>query len=365
MQVQSATDTDVRAFGRDLEALRRRIQGEIGESDVRQLKRLARISRGFEVLGRALLHLPTGPLGFAVGVLSLATHKQLHGSEIGHAVLHGAYDKLPGAERFASKGYWWESPIDEASWHRGHNIAHHQYTNVVGKDPDCKYGNIRLNEEVPWTPSNQHQELQPLLVWPTFSFNMAAHFTGLIDIYLRKPEDYDVLPDRSWATVVKAHKRWLRKVVPYYGKEFVLFPLLAGPLWWRVALGNLCAESLRSIYTAATIFTGHVGEQTAAYPEGTRATSRGHWYAMQAEAANNFEVPRWLSVLCGGLDHQIEHHLFPKWPPNRLRQAAPEVRAICERHGIRYETGSWGSMLRRVFGQLRRLGRRPKPSATA
>lgn len=357
MTTSANAETDLKAFGRDINALRARIEAEIGEDDVRQLKHLAAFSRGLEVAGRGLIHFSFEPFSFALGVLSLAAHKQLHGSEIGHAVLHGAYEKLPGAERYQSTSYWWESPIDERSWHRGHNIAHHQYTNIVGKDPDCQYGIIRLNDNVPHKAVHTHQELQALWVWPSFSFNMAAHFTGLVDFYTRKPADYDVLPDRSVKTVVTAHKRWLRKVVPYYAKEYGLFPLLAGPFFWKVALGNWVAEMLRSTYTAATIFTGHVGEDTASYPEGTKARGRAHWYAMQIEAANNFDVPRWMSVLCGGLDYQIEHHLFPRWPPNRLRQAAPEVRAICDKHGVTYRTGTWRHMLGKVFSRLRQLGR--------
>lgn len=350
---------EYKAFGAEINELRRQIETQIGAEDVIHLKRVCALSRGLEITGRLLIHFSPEPMSFTLGVLSLAAHKQLHGSEIGHAVLHGAYDKLPGAEAFGSKNYWWESPIDEESWRQGHNVAHHQYTNVVGKDPDCKYGTIRLNEHVPWESANAHQHLQPLLIWPSFSFNMAAHFSGLIDFYLRKPADYDVLPDRKPATVIQAHRKWLRKVVPYYGKEYGLFPLLAGPMFWKVALGNWMAEVLRSVYTAATIFTGHVGDETASYPEGTRASSRGEWYAMQVRSANNFEVPPWMSVLCGGLDYQIEHHLFPKWPPDRLRQAAPRVREICERHGIAYRTAGWGTMLGRVFRQLRTLGKRP------
>ena len=85
---------------------------------------------------------------------------------------------------------------------------------------------------------------------------------------------------------------------------------------------------------------------------------------MQVEAANDFEVPLPVSIMCGTLDRQIEHHLFPRWPTNRLRQAAPEIRAICERHGVRYRTASWGTTLRRVFGRLRSLSR-PAPEAAA
>ena len=50
--------------------------------------------------------------------------------------------------------------------------------------------------------------------------------------------------------------------------------------------------------------------------------------AMQVEAANDFEVSLPISILCGGLDRQIEHHLFPTLAPPRLREIAPRVRAI-------------------------------------
>jgi linoleoyl-CoA desaturase len=78
---------------------------------------------------------------------------------------------------------------------------------------------------------------------------------------------------------------------------------------------------------------------------------------MQVEATNNFEVSRPISILCGGLDKQIEHHLFPHLPPNRLREIAPEVRAACERHGIRYRTASWGKTLGAALGHIQALSR--------
>jgi linoleoyl-CoA desaturase len=128
-------------------------------------------------------------------------------------------------------------------------------------------------------------------------------------------------------------------------------------MFLKVLLGNVLAELCRDVYSACTIFCGHVGEDIKAFPEGTRARSRGHWYAMQVEAANNFEVPLPISVLCGALDRQIEHHLFPTLPPQRLREIAPEVRAACERWGVDYKTDSWGRTLRRALAHIDRLGR--------
>ena len=133
--------------------------------------------------------------------------------------------------------------------------------------------------------------------------------------------------------------------------------MLAGPGFLKVLAGNALAELLRDLYSAATIYCGHVGEDVADYAHGHKASSRGEWYAMQVESANDFEVSRPLSILCGGLDRQIEHHLFPTLPPERLRQIAPAVREICERHGIAYKTASWPATLKKALSQIARLSR--------
>ena len=57
--------------------------------------------------------------------------------------------------------------------------------------------------------------------------------------------------------------------------------------------------------------------------------------------------------MSGHLSHQIEHHLFPEIPASRYPEMAPRVRAICERYGQAYNTGSLrkqlGSVARRIF----------------
>jgi linoleoyl-CoA desaturase len=113
------------------------------------------------------------------------------------------------------------------------------------------------------------------------------------------------------------------------------------------------AEVARNLYTGATIYCGHV--DTDDYPRGTRARGRHEWYAMQVEASHDFKVPLPISILCGGLDYQIEHHLFPRLPPHRLRQIAPEVQAICDAHGVKYRTGSWPRTLMKALRRLRKI----------
>lgn len=351
----------LRRFGQEIDAIKRAVEARIGTEDVARVKRLQRFSRAMEIAGRLAIHLSLDPLTFSAGVLALWVHKQLQATEIGHTVLHGAYDGLPGAERFQSRSFWWDVPIDEASWREGHNLRHHGNTNVAGRDADIHFGLARLTEQTPWRPAHRAQLPFTLAVlFPNFGFLMNLHFTGVSDVHFDNglTSGLDFLPDRTRASVVAAYGRALRKYVPYYLLNYVLFPALAGPFFWKVLLGNWLAETLRDVYSAATIHCGHVGLDVASYPEGTRARGRGEWYAMQVEASNDFVVSKPVSVLCGGLDLQIEHHLFPKLPPERLREVAPAVRAACERWGVRYRTDSWGRTLRRAFEHIGRLSRR-------
>lgn len=349
-----------RRFGEELDALKARIVAEVGEQDVRYVRRINGFSRAMEIAGRGLIFFSVEPLGFFLGVGALWVHKQLQSTEIGHTALHGAYDRLPGAARFAAKTFRWDTPIDEESWRYAHNVCHHGNTNVAGRDPDIRFGTVRLTEQTPWDPRHRWQLAVALaVIFPNFTFFIAAHVCGLNEVFLDKDcaGKLDILPDRSRASVRKAWRQGLRKYVPYYLYNYVLWPALAGPMFWKVLLGNWLAETVRDVYSAATIFCGHVGDDVESYPAGTRAHGRGQWYAMQVEAASDYEVSWPVSVLCGALDRQIEHHLFPQLPPQRLRQIAPEVRAICDKHGVGYKTDTWGRTLKKALGSIGRLAR--------
>lgn len=355
---QQADELEARriaAFGREIEALRREIEPQLGEEDAQHIRKIGRLSRQLEWLGRGLIHFSFEPVGWGLGTAALWAHKSLELMEIGHMALHGAYDGLPDAERFQSERFHWKAPIDEARWKIGHNVRHHQYTNIQGRDPDLNFGQLRLSARVPYRAAHVLQPVTNLFSWFGFTTAINLHVTGLLQVYLNQPAS-EAPGESQRATVAEAHRTFLSKWSRYYGREYVLFPLLAGPFFGKVLLANWLSDVGRDFYAGAIIYCGHVGARD--FPSDAEPATRAHWYAMQVEAARDVELPAWLSILSGALDLQIEHHLFPRFPPNRLRQVAPRVRAICREYGVDYHSDSWPRSLRAVFGELRRLAAR-------
>jgi linoleoyl-CoA desaturase len=342
----------LQSFARALDALHAEMEQVLGEVDIAHIRHVRRTSQRLQLLGRGLLHFSFEPVSWGLGVVALSGHKLLELIEIGHTVLHGTYDQFDTGEEFHSRAFIWRAPIDEASWRSHHNLRHHQFTNVADRDPDLDFGALRLGAGVPFRAVHRLQPLSNLITWAYFSAAINAHVTGLIAWYAGRPQR-PVVPGKT-ASAWSIHRRAFGKFGRYFAREYLLFPLLAGPFGAKVLLGNMASELVRDAYAAATIYCGHVG--ATEFPAGTRAKGRAEWYRMQVEGSRDFEVGPLVSVLCGGLERQIEHHLFPRLPPNRLREIAPRVRAICEEHGVNYRSDSWPHVLRDVFRRLTDLG---------
>ncbi|HKP62732.1 MAG TPA: acyl-CoA desaturase [Polyangiales bacterium] len=335
----------IAAFGQAIDSLRHELESQLGAQDAEHIQRIGKLSQRLEVLGRSLIHFSFEPVSFGVGAAALWAHKTLELMEIGHMALHGAYDGLPGAERFQSQSFYWKAPIDEASWKLGHNVRHHQYTNIAGRDPDLDFGLMRLSLRIEHRHYHLLQPISNAVSWVWFTTMIGMHVSGMLD----------VLFDRGAfaPTLREALSRFVPKWSRYCGREYVFFPLLAGPFFAKVWFANLMTDVARDMWAGAIIYCGHVGADD--HPQDAEPESRAHWYAMQVEAARDVDLPEWMSILSGALDLQIEHHLFPRMPPNRLREIAPRVRAICDAYGVKYRKDSWPGTLRSVFGELWRL----------
>jgi NADPH-dependent stearoyl-CoA 9-desaturase len=146
----------------------------------------------------------------------------------------------------------------------------------------------------------------------------------------------------------------------------VLFPLLTGPSAPFTLAGNATANLTRNLWSFTIIFCGHFPDGTQEFTEEeTAEETRGQWYYRQLLGSANLTGGKLFHVLSGNLSFQIEHHLFPDIPAHRYGEVSVEVREICERYGIPYNTGplpkQFGSVVRKIV-KLALPGRRESPA---
>ncbi len=339
---------ELQAFGDELDALRRRVEASLGAREARYIRRIVAAVRWTGAAGRGLLFL--GAIGGAfvhallwpaciAGTLLLALSKILENMELGHNVIHGQYDWM-GDARLEGSTYEWDIVATSAYWRRTHNFKHHTYTNVRGMDEDIGYGMLRIFPEQRWQPLHL---LQPLIVVPfalLFQWGVAIQDVRIGRWLQRR---------MSTARLYAEARPVLRKAGRQLLKDYVFFPLLAGPFFLPVLLGNMVANTLRSVWTFTVIFCGHFTADSVVFPKQClRNESRGHWYLRQLRGSSNISGSKLLHILTGNLSHQVEHHFYPDIPACRYAEMAVEVRAICARYGQHYNTGS----LPRQFGQV-------------
>ena len=65
------------------------------------------------------------------------------------------------------------------------------------------------------------------------------------------------------------------------------------------------------------------------------------WFQTQTSGTLNITCSEWMDWFHGGLQFQIEHHLFPRLPRVQLRKVSPFVKDLCKKHGLNYDTASF------------------------
>ncbi|MDQ8035961.1 MAG: acyl-CoA desaturase [Pedobacter sp.] len=338
--------SDCDALGAELDAIRRRVMADLGEADVRYIKRMVRMQRSAEISGRLVLFLGFHPLAWCVGVLLLALSKILDNMEIGHNIMHGQYN-WTNDPALRGKSFEWDSACPGEQWRHSHNYIHHTHTNILGKDRDIGYGILRMADAQPWKPKHLFQPVRAFLMMLIFEWGVAMH--DLEMDRLRSGEvKWQDMRGRFWQSIRKMGWQGL--------KDYVVFPLLAFPIFLNVLLANLAANLIRNIWAFIIIFCGHFTDEVEMFTEEeTRHESRGQWYVRQMLGSANISGGRLFHILSGHLSHQIEHHLFPDMPAHRYAVIAPEVEALCQRYGLPYNTGPLSAQFFTVIQRILRL----------
>ena len=342
-ELRRLTTEQVDAFGAEMDAIRQRVLGQLGQEDADYIRTVVKAQRGFEVAGRALFYLPPA---WPLAVAALSVSKILENMEIGHNVMHGQYDWM-GDPGLSSRMYDWDNVCPGEQWKYSHNYIHHTFTNILGKDRDIGYGILRMDADQEWHPYYLGNPLYALLLMVFFEWGVAMHDLEVENI---------VAGERSLEENKALYPGLMRKIRRQALKDYVLFPALTGPLFPLTFAGNATANLVRNVWAFNIIFCGHFPAGVATFSEEEcEDESRGHWYYRQLLGSANITGGRLFHLMTGNLSHQIEHHLFPDLPARRYPELAEEVREICDRYGIGYHEGPLGQQLLSVATKICRF----------
>ncbi len=341
---------DHESLALELNRLKEKTWERVGDKDARHIRRMIRIQRTAEISARIIMMLCFFHWSFLIlGMLILAWAKILENMEIGHNVLHGQYDWM-NDPNINSRHYEWDIVSDAKSWKRIHNHEHHTYTNIIGKDRDFGYGLLRMSNDLKWRRKNLWQFITYFNLSLMFEWGVAYHELAAERVFIGKKKKNRV----STLSDQELKRMFFQKVGKQLFKDYLFFPLLAGPLFLGVLLANLGANLLRNLWTSTIIFCGHFTEDVQTFTEKEcENETQGQWYHRQMLGSSNLTGPKWFHIMTGHLSCQIEHHLFPDMPSLRYTEIASEVQAIAQKHGIPYNTGSfftqYGAVLKRIW----------------
>ena len=338
-------------FGNELDVIRQRVLDSLGQEDADYIRKVIKTQRGLEVAGRALMYLPFIPPAWLLGVASLSASKILENMEIGHNVMHGQYDWMNDPQ-IQGRDYEWDIVAPSEDWKHTHTYLHHTYTNIHGKDKDLGYGLVRIDEDQPYKWKYLGNPLYAVALMLVFEFGVMAHGTQW-DETLKGKQSKEELK-------VKVNRAF-RKSGKQMAKDYVVFPALTGPFFLSTLAGNAIANVVRNIWSFNIIFCGHFPADVKTFQkEDAENETRGQWYLRQVLGSANITGSQLFHIMSGNLSYQIEHHLFPDIPARRYPEVAEDVRALCEKYDLQYNTGRFSKQLFSVVTQLVKYAKPPK-----
>lgn len=335
---------EINAFGAELDALRKETMASLGKKEADYIYGVRNFVRYTEIAGRSSLMLGWLPPFWLAGTALLGVSKIVENMELGHNVMHGQYDWMNDASLRGST-YEWDTVCTADNWRHTHNFMHHTYTNVRGMDHDIGYGVLRLFPEQKWEPRFLANPLLAGILAVTFEWTLALQSLELEKLMSK---------EKTFAQVRQELIPIFAKMRKQFTKDYIFFPLIAGPMFLPVITGNFTANLIRNFWTFSIIFCGHFTEDAETFPiEVLENETRGQWYLRQLRGSSNLKGGKMLHYMSGNLSHQIEHHMFPDVPGMRYAEMSVKVREICARYGQHYNTGSFtkqfSTVVKRIF----------------
>jgi len=241
-------------------------------------------------------------------------------------------------------------------WAFKHNVLHHRHTNIHTWDDDLETrGFLRLCPDQAWQWRYTGQHLFVFLLYAINAIEM-VFVKDFVQYFSLRINEHQRIPPMSMAEKIEF---WLTKA--FYFAVFLGLPLALFPLD-QVLAGFLVYEVTLGLALALVFGMAHQVEPVAfPSPQGSPPTISDSWAAHQMRTTANFATAsRLLNWYTGGLNHQIEHHLFPDMSHTRYAAINRIVRDTAVEFGLPYHHfDSWGAALGSHYRLLRILGTRP------
>lgn len=291
----------------------------------------------------ALLLMSLGTAGIGLSVMHDANHgayssKKWINIAIGYSL------NLVGANAF--------------NWKIQHNVLHHTFTNVHEEDEDISpRGALRLTPHSTWKKIHKYQFIYAwflyglmTIVWLFFKdFVRIVHYhkTGLA-----KTQKASIV--REWFILIATK-------LSYIGYIFVIPLLFTALAWWQVLLGIVVMHYIAGFILAIIFQPAHVIEGTEFPLPNADNRLENNWNVHQLLTTTNFgNKSRWFSWYVGGLNFQVEHHLFPNICHVHYRNIAPIVKETAAEFGLPYKsTRTFFQAIAKHARLLKQLGVRP------
>ncbi len=226
------------------------------------------------------------------------------------------------------------------SWWMSKHTRHHANPNHVGKDPDVANDTIVFTED----GAREHRGLMALLTrYQGWLFFPLLTLEGL---------NLHVTSIRSQLTGSPADRNARVRELVTIGLRLAIY--LAVVFWWLspgLAFAFLGVQlAVFGVYMGASFAPNHKG--MAMIPAGSKLD----FLSKQVLTSRNIRGGWTMNVLMGGLNHQIEHHLFPSMPRPHLARARHIVREHCAQLDLPYTETSLARSYAIVVGYLNRVG---------
>ncbi|HLF45728.1 MAG TPA: acyl-CoA desaturase [Chitinophagaceae bacterium] len=252
------------------------------------------------------------------------------GFNVMHDGAHGSFSRYKWINSMASNFANFLG-ASQYMWKMKHNIIHHTYTNISGVDDDIEARPLlRLCDEQPHYKIHKYQHFyfwaaySLLYIYWVFVTDYKKYFSGRIgSTPLRK------------MTLSEHIYFWFYKIA--HAGIFVIIPIvMVGFLPWLI--GYLSMGLIAGFVLSIVFQLAHTVEHTHfPMPDAITGKMEDEWAIHQVKTTANFATRNKLvSWLVGGLNFQIEHHLFPKISHIHYPAISKIIRQVCQDHGITY-----------------------------